>query len=398
VIAPNLIKDLGLNAEMLGTLGGAFFYSFALLQIPMGPMLDRVGARKIMILFACVGAVGAFLFALGETFAMTLAGRILIGAGMACALMGPLKVFTLRFSPDRFATVVGLFMSVGTIGSVCAASPLAYGASTIGWRMTFIAAGAMTLVFGFFAFWALGGEERPDETFTSSADPVDTIGLLRSVRLILGSLGFWQIAAVTFFRYGTFMALQGLWLGPYLVHAKGFSPLEAGHLLVFLALGTILGSPFAGRLSDRVYHARKPVALSGLALYGVSLVPLTGILEIPNAFCFSCLFFLMGFFNGFGVIVYSHTREMFPLSVSATAMAWVNFFTMAGGAVFMTGLGKVIERFPRAGKAYPPEAYGLAFFICFLCMTAGVIFYAFSKEKPRTVGIGRLEGVARLTG
>ena len=48
VIAPNLIQDLGLNAETLGILGGAYFYSFALLQIPMGPVLDRIGPRFVV--------------------------------------------------------------------------------------------------------------------------------------------------------------------------------------------------------------------------------------------------------------------------------------------------------------------------------------------------------------
>ena len=48
VIAPDLMRDLRLNAETLGILGGAFFYSFALLQIPMGPLLDRVGPRIVV--------------------------------------------------------------------------------------------------------------------------------------------------------------------------------------------------------------------------------------------------------------------------------------------------------------------------------------------------------------
>ena len=51
VIAPNLIQDLDLNAQTLGILGGAFFYSFALLQIPMGPLLDRIGPRIIIASF-----------------------------------------------------------------------------------------------------------------------------------------------------------------------------------------------------------------------------------------------------------------------------------------------------------------------------------------------------------
>src|SRR5512137_454612 len=83
VIAPDLVLDLGLNAETLGVLGGAFFYSFALLQIPMGPLLDRIGPRLIVTFFALIGGSGAFLFALGESFMVALLGRILIGAGMA---------------------------------------------------------------------------------------------------------------------------------------------------------------------------------------------------------------------------------------------------------------------------------------------------------------------------
>src|SRR3972149_10940678 len=68
VIAPNLIRDLSLDAETLGILGGAFFYAFALLQIPMGPMLDRMGPRLIVTSSTLIGAIGALLFAFGNSF------------------------------------------------------------------------------------------------------------------------------------------------------------------------------------------------------------------------------------------------------------------------------------------------------------------------------------------
>ena len=126
VISPNLIKDLGLNAETLGILGGAFFYSFTLLQIPMGPMLDRIGPRIVVSASSFIGALGAFLFASGNSFFMVFLGRILIGVGMSSVLMGSMKVFILYFPPERFATLVGILLSIGTFGSILAASPLAY--------------------------------------------------------------------------------------------------------------------------------------------------------------------------------------------------------------------------------------------------------------------------------
>jgi MFS family permease len=381
IIAPNLIQDLGLNAETLGILGGAFFYSFALLQIPMGPMLDRIGPRIVVTFFPLIGALGSFLFALGESFTSVLFGRILIGAGMASVLMGSFKVFTLRFPPEKFATLAGISLSIGTLGSFFAASPLAYLASTIGWRMTFIFAGGITTILAILVFWALGGEKRKEETliFRPSSEPA--IGVIQSIRMVLGSLAFWQMGTIAFFRYGTFIGLQGLWLGPYLMEIKGYSPIQAGNVLTFLAIGAIIGGPVAGRLSDQIFHSRKGVALWGLSLYGLSLFPLIGILRIESLFWYGLIFFFIGFFSSFGMLVYSHAKELFPITISATVMAGVNFFTMAGGALFMPTLGKVIESFPRVDHTYPPEAYHLSFLICFLGMIAGLIFYAFSKRE-----------------
>ncbi len=386
MIAPDLIHDLGLSAETLGILGGAYFYSFALLQIPMGPMLDRIGPRFIITSFPLIGALGAFLFAFGESFTAALLGRILIGTGMSVILMGSFKVFTLRFSSDRFATLVGLISSVGTFGNIFAASPLAFLTSTIGWRTTFILAGVVTTLLTFLAFWVLGGEKKVEETLASSAPSESKIGFLQSMRLVLGSLAFWQFGVIAFFRYGTFVSLQGLWLGPYLINTKGYTPVLAGNLLILLAIGTIVGGPIAGRLSDKVFHSRKTVALGGLSLYIICLFLLTGVVEIQDPFWFGLIFFFMGFFSIFGMVVYSHAKEFFPAPISGTVMTWVNFFTMAGAGVFMPAMGSIIELFPRINNSYPPKAYHLAFLICFLGMAVSLVFYGFSKKmhNPQT--------------
>jgi MFS family permease len=378
VIAPDLIQDLGLNAETLGILGGAYFYSFALLQIPMGPMLDRIGPRIIIASFSFMGALGAFLFAFGTSFTSALLGRILIGGGMSSVLMGSFKVLVLRFPPDRFATLVGILLSIGTLGNILAASPLAYLTSSIGWRMTFNLAGGITVLLAFLIFWVLKGEKNTEDHGSPSKPE---IGVFSSMRLILSSLVFWQIGVVAFFRYGTFVGLQGLWLGPFLIDTEGYSTVQTGNLLIFLAIGIIVGGPIAGRLSDRILQARKGIALWGLVLYALSLFPLVGVLNIESRYLYGFLFFLMGLFSSFGMVIYSHAKELFPISISGTIMTSVNFFTMAGAAIFMPLLGRIVESFPKTNHAYPAEAYHLAFLICFLGMAASVIFYAFSKKE-----------------
>ena len=381
VIAPNLVKDLNLDAENLGLLGGAYFYAFALLQIPMGPMLDRIGPRTVMTAFPVIGALGAFLFAYAGSLTMALFGRILIGMGMACVLMGSLKVLTLRFPPERFASLTGIFVSVGTVGAILGSSPLAYLTSAIGWRTTFLIGGCITALLAFLVFWVLGERKGGGENFTPSSSLEPKIGVPQAIRSILGSLAFWQVGAVAFFRYGTLVTLQGLWLGPYLIGNKKLSPVQTGNLLLLLALGTVVGGPVAGWLSDRTFHSRKGLAIWGLSLYTLSFLPLMGVPKIDSPFWYGFTLFLMGFFNSFGMLIYSHAKELFPIAISGTVMTWVNFFTMAGGAVLMPTLGKVIQSFPRTGNVYPAEAYHLSFLVCFLGMAASLIFYAFSKKE-----------------
>ena len=89
----------------------------------------------------------------------------------------------------------------------------------------------------------------------------------------------------------------------------------------------------------------------------------------------------LGFFHAFGALLYSHAKELFPITIAGTAMAWVNLFIMGGGAVLTSGLGKVIERYPPTGSVYPPEAYYTCFWICFLSMAASLVFYAFSRAR-----------------
>ena len=302
VIAPDLMRDLRLNAETLGILGGAFFYSFALIQIPMGPMLDRVGPRLVVSYSVLLGAFGAFLFGMGGSFTTVLIGRILIGVGMASVMVGAMKVFVLSFSPEKFATLLGTLVGIGTLGNILATSPLAFFSSVVGWRMTFIFAGAVTTLLAFLSLWILGGEGKGKEQRLPDPSIKQGIGIFKQIGMVLRSLSFWQIGFLGFFRYGTFVGLQGLWLGPYLMEIRGYSPVQAGNMLILAAVGSIIGGPVAGRLSDHVFHSRKGVTWVGLSLYCVSLFPLTGILEIQNPLWLGILFFFIGFFTSFGTV------------------------------------------------------------------------------------------------
>lgn len=380
VIAPDLVREFQLSAENLGMLGGAFFYSFALMQIPMGVMLDRIGPRVVMTVFGLLGATGAFVFAESQTFVAAVIGRILIGAGMACALMGSFKIFVLRFSPSKFSTLSGSLVSIGALGAILATSPLAWLAIHLGWRITFRAAGCITALCSALIFWVTKGTETKGKGSGDNPNGVEkNIPMRELLHLVAGNLSFWQIATFAFFRYGTFVALQGLWLGTYLMDVKNFSPVQAGNILMMLSVGYIAGAPIGGYLADRVVRSAKVTGLCSVILYTLCILPLTGIVDVRNPVHWGILFCMIGFFNSPGTLAYTHVKNLYPIQLSGTVIAAVNFFVMAGGAILTPLLGVVIEAMTPQGQTYAAPAYHTAFLICFIGTVGSLVFYAFSK-------------------
>ncbi len=95
VITPDLIADLELDVNDLSLISASFFYAFAVMQIPISMYLDAIGPRIAMTALSLLGVAGALVFAWGDTVGSLVAGRLLLGAGTACSLMGTLKLITL---------------------------------------------------------------------------------------------------------------------------------------------------------------------------------------------------------------------------------------------------------------------------------------------------------------
>ncbi|HHW87664.1 MAG TPA: MFS transporter, partial [Chloroflexi bacterium] len=94
VIAPDLARELILDALQLGFMTSLFFAAFAAVQLPLGLRLDRLGPRLVTPALMLAGAAGSLLFAAAHSFGALAWGRALIGVGMAGILMGALKAFS----------------------------------------------------------------------------------------------------------------------------------------------------------------------------------------------------------------------------------------------------------------------------------------------------------------
>ena len=377
VLAPWLLDDLQLDTEGLGLLSAGFFYAFSLTQIPISIFLDKIGAKRLMIGLSFVGMAGAVLFSLAQGLGMGLAGRLLLGVGMACNLMGPLKLLTEWFPPSGFATVSGLLYAIGTLGNIVAATPLVLLVEQLGWRLSFQAIIALHLLLTLALFWVV--QDRPRGKSTPPL-PTRTGSPLGNLAVLMRSKDYWIISAGTFVRYGTHAALQTLWAGPLLMEALRFSPVQAGNILMAMNIGLIVGGPMWGAVSDRVFKTPKWVVAGGLLVLALITFGLRSLPPGTSVFVAGAFFLAFGIASASGMHVYAHIKALVPKNMAGAAMSGTNFFTMMGPAVFLQGLGIVMQGlYPDASRG--PEAFGTALLICVVCQAGIGVLYLFTRAK-----------------
>src|SRR4051812_31856703 len=166
---PLLAKDFNLDPVQQGVLSSAFFWSYALMQIPIGFVADRVNLRWLY-----AGAFALWSFAQGLTgFAgsvgMLIGCRMLLGIGEAIYLVGGTKVVSLFFPMSQRGLPCGLFDAGTRTGLVLEGLTIGWMLQTWGWRITF-------MVVGFAAFmwllpWFLAAPKQMRDTTPDTARP-----------------------------------------------------------------------------------------------------------------------------------------------------------------------------------------------------------------------------------
>ena len=379
VIAPQLLNDLLIDTRGLGLLSASFFYAFALTQIPIGLLLDKIGPRSMMTALSAMGIFGAVIFSWADSMTLGVTGRVLLGVGMACNLMGTYKLLTLWFSPKAFATLAGIVVALGTAGNMLATTPLVILVNQFGWRSSFQLIAVINFILTFLFYIIV--RDRPlqgDSDFPVAS--MNTRQAFGNIQKLFKQKDFWIISFATFARYGIFAAFQALWAGPYLMEVMGYSALTTGNLILLLNVGMISGAPCWGILSDRLFNTRKWVIIAGsiaivLTIIILAIIPLGTPLSLV-----SLLFFCFGFFNATGLLMYPHIKELMPLEMSGTAMTGINFFTMIGPAVFLQGLGILMQTlYPEASRG--PEAFNAAFMVCIISLLLVLVLYFFTRER-----------------
>ncbi len=375
-LIPIFIAELGITYTAAGTIMTAYFWTYTAVQVPIGVMTDRLGARRVMLAFMAVLLLGIGVFALSGSYAQGLVGRCLVGLGAAAVWLPGLRLMNEWFPPRERGRVTGIFSSGGGIGGTAALLGIPLLTDRFGWRWGY----ALTLVPALVALVAIFLVIRPGPLGATAGHPrrapdgsvvgpAGRSGALGALVTVLRMPALWTFNLAVLLSYGAYLSLV-TWLPAFLVRSEGLSRSTAGLVTALMTSGTIISWPAAGLISDRLGR-RKAVWLFS---QGMSVpVCLAFALVVPGSGVGGAITVavLTGLVLGGMVTPFVMVTELFPSELVGTASGVVNTFTFVGALVVPVLLGMVLD----ASGSFPA-----AFLACAAVQALGFLAACFTRE------------------
>lgn len=341
VIAQPLVNELGLSAGQLGFLASAYFLSFAVMQLPVGVMLDRYGPRRVEAVLIGFAALGALLFALADSYAILWLGRALIGIGVSACLMAAVKAYSLYFRPHLQASLSSWMLVAGSLGALTVTTPVEAALPFVGWRGVFGIAAVLCVLAGLALWFALPALFKPQKT--------QSVGdMAQGYRAIYAHPHFWRVAPLAMITQGGFMAFHGLWVGPWFTDVIGLSNAQAAQNMFWISAVLMLGYLALGFLTRRISKAggdEDQIMMIGM---GLSLVVFA--VQIVQGSGSSLWGWLIhAFLISSGIMTYATCNKPFPQKLTGRSSTALNLLIFVGAFSIQWGIGVGIDAFVALG-------------------------------------------------
>ncbi|MDR0420357.1 MAG: MFS transporter [Prevotellaceae bacterium] len=427
---PQIGEALSMGAISQSWIATAYLISTAVFQVPFARLADLSGRKKMFIAGLMLYAVSTFMCGLAPSGAVLIIMRAVSGMGSAMIFGTAMAILVSIFPPQDRGKAIGI--NTATVYLALASGPFLGGIIThnAGWQCLFYIMGALGFAVAIFSTVILKNEwtEAKGERFDyrgSIIYAVSLFGIIFGFSELPNTLGFVLVAVgiicsvafvfyelkciqpvfdVRIFRGNKVFGLSCLsallnyactsavafMMSLYLQYIRGFSPQNAGLILVIQACIQCPVSLYAGRLSDRLNPSI--LATVGMGIIAAGLAGLVFVSTDTSMMFIILLLFLLGF--GFGLfsspnsnIIMSSVDKKYYGQASAT-MGTVRLT----GQAFSMGIATMAISMSTGNKIISPElhsgfmqSFHITFLICIALCIAGIYASSFRVKHKATL-------------
>lgn len=313
--------------QFLGVFAAAYFYSYALAQLAVGPLVDSLGVRRASSILLAVMSVGTLLISLQSPMILII-GRLLVGFAAAVAYLAFHRAASFYYPKERQGILAATALCVGNIGSMASTYPLRVMISSVGFSHTMVLYAILTALIGLGMY-----SMRIRDTAGSFRDNLRAT--LSDIKSIARDPHIYGVGVAGIVTYATIVSFQSSW-GQALYEEVGVGITTASKYLLLIPLTLIPSSLIVGFMSDRVIGRRKPFILASNVLSLTSWALLYFAYNWKSVHLAVMATVLLGLSVGLHIVVPPTAKEGYPISVAASSLALMNIMVFLGISLFNT--------------------------------------------------------------
>ncbi len=358
-----------MSIVMVGMSTSAYFLAFALMQIPVGILVDWYGPRRVQSALFLVGALGAILFGISSGPLLLILGMLLVGVGMSGGFTVGVVANRLWFNKQEFMLLNSLLFSLGSLGTVVSSWPMEAILNSIGWKWIAILLGIITFISAV-AFLVIVPDPQSHRSKHSCKKYIE------GLKEIYVDRYFWKVVPLAMFSYSSIFVFQSYWITPWLKEIYGITGKEGSIYLLWVALAMIV-SPI---IFSAVCHllpkwkvrydwfagmgAGCALVLQGLIVSGI----------VGNSYI---LWLLYSFFITSIALLYSNLGVHFGIERAGRASAALNMLVFLGIFFLQYLFGFIVSLWPGDSLV---GGFKLAFWIVICIQALSLTWFCFGKN------------------
>jgi len=337
IMMNDLMGSYKIDAATLSCVISAYFYAYAIMQVPAGLLFDYFGPRILICSSILFCIIGELLFSSTHSFYVAFLGRLLLGFGSAFAFVGLLVISAHWFRPKYFAILTGMTQFCGIFGAMVGVAPLAKLLEYFVWRKVLYGASLIGIPLAILA--ALILRNRPKKYHAAIMAPEKKFWL--HLQQVISHRQVWFIGLYAFTSWGAAILFAAVWGVSYLSERFSISIIQASvaPVLVFFGAGSL--GPIIGYCSN-YFGRRLPFLWIGSIMGFFASLFLLFLHWLSLNVVFGLLL-LMGVGTGMHALTFVLVRENIKPSIVATALGFNNMGVVLGGAVLPPIMGFILR-------------------------------------------------------
>lgn len=350
-----LMNKYSITATGLSFLAAIYFYSYSLLQLPNGILIDKFGPKKIALIGLAICAIALFIFSISDTYSSACIARLLMGVGASAGYLVPMILAVKWLDKKHYVMATGCIVFIECLGAIFGQSVVIYIFHLMGLEKTIFLLSGLSIALLVLIFLIVS--DSPINTHSNASKTEEIYHTVWfSIIRIFKTTYYWIIAACAALFWAPAALFASLWGINFIVINNHVTSLVASHLLMLVWIGIGIGGPFVGLLVKYFNHKLFLIVIAAIIGFFVSIL----IIYFSHSI-FSLVIFLLilGITCSAQVLTFGIIHDHAPKNIVATAFGFNNMAICFGNAIFQMVAGYLLDIFWQHTSYHGVRIYSL---------------------------------------